>query len=100
MITDSQRVGDDGECGIHRATGAKEACIDNIEVIELVRFAVAIERAGFRIVSKTDRAVLVRNAGKRNALAEEQIARERGLRGIRARARSTWFAVALELQVF
>ena len=42
-----------------------------------MRFAVAIQRAGFRIVSETDRAVLVRDAGERNALAEIEIAREK-----------------------
>ena len=85
MIPDSQSVGHDRERGIHRAAGAEKAAIDNVEVVEFVRFAVTIERAGFRIVAKADRAVLMGDSGKRNTLAEEQITREQGLRGTRAR---------------
>ena len=39
-------------------------------------FTVAIQRAGFRIISETHGAVLVRDAGERNTLTEIQIARE------------------------
>ena len=76
VIAHPQRVRDDGEPGIDRATRTKEACIDHVEIIQFVRFAVAIQRAGFRIVSETHGAVLVRHAGKRNTLTEIQIARE------------------------
>ena len=79
VIADAQRVGDDGEPGIDRATRAKEACIHHVEIIQLVRFAVAIERARLRVVAETDRAILVRDAGERDALAEIQIAREEAL---------------------
>src|SRR5437762_14075527 len=76
VITDSQRVGDDGKSRIHGATRTEEASIDNIKIVELMRFAVAIERACLWIISKTNRAVLVRNSGKRNALSKIQIPRE------------------------
>ena len=33
MVADAQRVGDDGEPGIDRATRAKEACIDHVKII-------------------------------------------------------------------
>src|SRR5205823_14566096 len=79
MITDSQRVSYDGEPGIDRATRAKEARIDHVKIIQLVRFAVAIERARLRVVSEPDGAVLVRHASERDALAEIQIAREEAL---------------------
>jgi hypothetical protein len=79
VIADAQRVGYDGEPGIDRATRTKEACIDNVEIIQFVRFAVAIERARLRIVSEPDGAVLVRHASERDALAEIQIAREEAL---------------------
>src|SRR6266496_2601102 len=79
VIADAQRVGYDGEPGIDRATRTKEACIDNVEIIQLVRLAIAIERARLRIVSEPDGAVLVRKSGKRNKLQEEQITREKTL---------------------
>src|SRR5207248_1153234 len=56
VITDSQRVGDDGKSRIHGATRTEEASIDNIKIVELMRFAVAIERACLWIISKTNRA--------------------------------------------
>src|SRR5439155_17856154 len=79
VIAHAQRVGYDGEPGIDRATRAKEACIDNVEIIQLVGFAVAIERARLRVVAEADGTVLVRYAGERDALAEIQIAREEAL---------------------
>ena len=100
MITDSQRVGDDCERGIHCPTRAEEAGIDNIQVIEFVRFAVAIECAGLRIVSKTDRAVLVCNASQRNALAEEQVAGEETFMALVSMDASISSAVASGSQLF
>src|SRR5438034_670522 len=79
VIADAQRVGYDGEPWIDRATRAKEACIDHVKIIQLVRFAVAIERARLRVVAEADGTVLVRHAGERDALAEIQIAREEAL---------------------
>ena len=79
VVSDAQRVRDDSQARIDRATGTKEACIDHVEIIQLVRFAVAIERARLRVVSEPDGAVLVRHAGERDALAEIQIAREEAL---------------------
>ena len=79
MVANAQGVGYDGESGIDRATRAKEACIHHVEIIQLVRFAVAIERARLRVVAETDGAVLVRHASERDALAEIQIAREEAL---------------------
>src|SRR5206468_4477073 len=63
----------------HGAARTEETCIDNIEIVELMRFAIAIERARLRIVAEADRAVLVRYSGKRDALAEEQVSGEKAL---------------------
>src|SRR5205823_12666578 len=52
VIADAQRVGYDGEPWIDRATGREKACINHVEVIQLVRFAVAIERARLRVVAE------------------------------------------------
>jgi len=79
VIAHPQRVRDDGQSWIDRTAGTKEACIDNVEIIQLVRFAVAIERARLRVVSEPDGAVLVRHAGERDTLAQIQIAREEAL---------------------
>ncbi len=79
VIADPQRVRDDGQSWIDRTAGTKEACIDHVKIIQLVRFAVAIERARLRIVAEADRPVLVRDTSERDALAEIQIAREETL---------------------
>ena len=52
MIADAQRIRHDCERRIHCPARTEEACIDNAEVIELVRFAVAIQRARLRIVAE------------------------------------------------
>ena len=44
-----------------------------------MRFTVAIKRAGLGIVAETDRAVLMRDTGERDALAEEQVSGEKAL---------------------
>ena len=79
VIADAQCVGYNGEPGIDRATRAKEARIYHVEIIQLVRLAVAIERARLRVVAEPDGAVLVRHTSERDALAEIQIAREEAL---------------------
>src|SRR6266568_886604 len=79
VIADAQRVGYDGEPGIDRATRAKEACVHHVEIIHLVRFTVAIERARLRVVAEADGAVLMRDASERDALPQIQIAREEAL---------------------
>src|SRR5262249_14874540 len=79
MITDSQCVGNDCECWIHRAARTEKAGIDNVEIVKFVSFAIAIERAGLRIVAKADRPVLVRNTSERDTLAEEQVTGEETL---------------------
>ena len=79
MIADPERVRDDGQSWIDRTAGTKEACIHHVEIIQLVRFAVAIERAGLRIIAEADGAVLVRDTSERDALAKIQIAREETL---------------------
>jgi len=79
VIAHTQRVGDDGEPGIDRAAGREKASIDNVEIIQLVCFAIAIERARLRVVSEPDRTVLMRDTSERDALAQIQIAREETL---------------------
>ena len=41
MVAYAQRVRHDRECRIHRAGGAEEASVNDVQVIHFVRFAVA-----------------------------------------------------------
>ena len=75
VVADAQRVGHDRQRGVHRAARREEAAVDDVEVVDIVRLAVHVERGGLRVVAEADRAVLVRHAGQRNALADEQVAR-------------------------
>ena len=44
VVSHAQRIGDDGQAGIHGCDRYKEACVDDIEIIQIVRLAVQIER--------------------------------------------------------
>ena len=57
----------------------EEAAVDDVEVVDVVRLAVDVERRGLRIVAEANRAVLMRDAGERDALADEEVAREQAL---------------------
>src|SRR5712692_475920 len=79
MLSHSKSIGHDGQRRIHGAARRKEAAVDNIEIIKVVRFAIRVEGRSLRIAPKTNRAVLVRDARQRNALPDKQIAREQPL---------------------
>ena len=49
MIADAERVGDDGEHGIDRGTGGKEAAIDDAEIVDVVAAAVHVQRGIHRV---------------------------------------------------
>ena len=76
MVAYPQRVGHDRQRRVDRAAGDKKAAVDDVEIVEIVGFAVNVERAGFRIVAEAHRADLMRDTGEGNPLADEQIARE------------------------
>jgi hypothetical protein len=42
MVTDAQRLGDDGERRIDRAAGRKEGSVHNVEIVNVVSAAVEI----------------------------------------------------------
>src|ERR1051326_3670273 len=79
MIADTQGVGHDRQRRIHRAARREEAAVDDVEVVDLVRLAVDVERRRLRVASEANRAVLVRHARQGNALAEKEIAPEQTL---------------------
>src|SRR5512146_322925 len=68
VVRDPQRIGHDGQRGIHGAAGREEAPVDHVEVVELVRLAVGIERRCLRVVTEADGPVLVGDARQRDPL--------------------------------
>jgi hypothetical protein len=79
VIADAQCVGHDRERWIHRAARWKETRINNVEIVELVCFAIAIECRRFWIVAKTHGAVLVRDCREWQSLAQVKISRKQAL---------------------
>src|SRR5262245_49730363 len=76
MISDSQRVRHNRQSRIYRRARHEEAAVNHIEVVQVVRLAVHVQRRGLRVTSEADRAVLVRDSGKRDALAKIEAARK------------------------
>src|SRR5436190_10043695 len=58
VIADAQRVGGDGQGGVHRRARAEEAAVDDIQIVHVVGPAVDVERRCRRIVAEPDGAVL------------------------------------------
>ena len=52
MLGDPDGVGDDGQGGVDGADGGHEAAVDDVQVVEVVGFAVDVEGRGARIVPK------------------------------------------------
>jgi hypothetical protein len=71
VVTDAQGVCHNRERRIDGAARREETSIDDVQVVELVRFAISVQRRGGRVVAETNRAVLVCDPGQRNALADE-----------------------------
>ncbi len=77
MLSYPQRIGHNSERWVHRAAGTENTAINDVEIVNVVRFAVDVQSACFRIVPETHCADLVCNARQWDALADEQIAREK-----------------------
>ena len=76
MVSNAERIGHNRQRWIHGAARGKEAPIDHVEIVQVVRFAVRIQRRRLRIISKSNRTILVCDARQRNALAKVEISRE------------------------
>src|SRR6266436_5871973 len=76
VVSDAECIGHDGQRGVNSSAGRKEAAVQDIKIVDLVGFAICVQRGRLGITPKTDRAVLVRHTCKWNAVAEEQIPRE------------------------
>ena len=79
MFSHPQRVGHNSERRIHGAAGAEKAAIDDVEIIDIVRFAVNVERAGPWIIPEPNRPYLVRHACERDALPDVQVTSKQSL---------------------
>ena len=70
VIANPQRIGDDRQAGIHGATGGEEAAVDDIKIVDVVGFAVDIQRAGERVIVRSarcrsgERRLLMGSAGR------------------------------------
>src|SRR5271165_1077238 len=76
VIPDSERIGHNRERRIYGGAGREEAAVHYVEIVELVGLAVNVERGSPRIAAEPNRPVLMRHAGQRNAIANEQVASE------------------------
>jgi hypothetical protein len=79
VIADPQRVSHDGKRWVDCTARREEAGIHHIEVVDLVRLAVAVEHGGLRVVAEADCSVLVGNAGQRDSLTNVEVSREQAV---------------------
>src|SRR5205823_11891692 len=70
MIADAQGVRHDRQGGIDRRTGHKEAAVNDVEVIQIVRLAVHVQHGSRRVVAEADRAALMRDTRNGYLLAQ------------------------------
>src|SRR6185437_12722366 len=66
VVADAQRVGHRRERRVHGPDTGEDARVDDVEVVELVRAAVAVDRRCGRIVAAAAGARLVRHARHRD----------------------------------
>lgn len=64
MVADAEGVRHDRQGRVDRPAGHEEAAIHHIEIGQIVGLAVCVQHAGLGIVSETDRADLMGDAGK------------------------------------
>src|SRR5688500_4780540 len=74
VLTDPEGVGHDGQGRIDGGAGGKERRVDDVQVVDLVRAAVRVQRGRCRIVAESHRSVLVSDAGERDPLSQVDVA--------------------------
>lgn len=62
MITNPQRIGDDGQRGVNGTTGRKEAAIYHVEIIDIMGLTIQIQHGGCGVFAKLTGADLVTDA--------------------------------------
>src|SRR5438445_9747801 len=79
VIAHPQRIRHDGQRRIHGSARREEASVHDIKIVEVVGFAIRIQRRGLRVISKANRAVLMGNSGERDHLSDVKIASKQSL---------------------
>src|SRR3954447_13236467 len=77
VIADAQRVGDRRQPRVDGARGREEAGIDDVQVVEVVRLAVEVERRALGIGAESHRPAVMGDAGEWDLLAEHRPPRNR-----------------------
>src|SRR5271169_4863436 len=62
VIAHTQRIGHDRQRRVYRRARREKAAVDDVKILEIMGFAIHIERRSLAIVAKTDGAVLVGDA--------------------------------------
>src|SRR6185369_12471899 len=75
MVADPQRVGHDRQRRVHRRARRKEAAVDDVQVVDMMRAAVGVEHRRRGVRAETQRTVLVRDARKRNPARDVRLQR-------------------------
>src|SRR5712692_3448156 len=73
MIADAECIGHDGQRGVNSGAGREEAAVHDIKIIDLVGFAIRVQRRRLGVTTESNRTILVRNACKWNSITDEQI---------------------------
>src|SRR5215471_8073643 len=79
VVTYAKSVGHDCERWIHSRAGREKAAVDHVKVVDFMRLAVYVQCRCFGVGPEADGPVLMRHAGKRDAIAHIKIAREDAL---------------------
>ena len=76
VIANSKCIRHDREGRVHGTRRGEEAAIHDVEIVDFVRSAVAVERRCARVVAETDGTVLVCHAREWNPLSYVEVAGE------------------------
>src|SRR5215472_11835200 len=79
VICDPKRIRHDRQRRVHRPTRWEETSVHDVKIVEIVRFAVHIERRGLQVTAKADRAVLMSDSSKWDTLTEEKVTGKQSL---------------------
>jgi len=75
MIANAQRICHDRQTGIHRPDRYKKTCVDDIEVIQVMRFAIQVESRCLGVVAETHSSGLMCRSTDRDVLAQIELPR-------------------------
>ena len=88
VVAHSKCVGHDGERRIDGSARWEEAPVHNVEVVDVMGFAVHVQYRSLRVLSKANGAVLMGHAGERNSLSDVQVSPKQSLMALVAMHRA------------